>query len=384
MKLTSTHVASAHLSRRQLMIGVGAAWIAGGGSPLRPSTALARKPGSKSPSLANLASEKGLLLGAAFADHELDEPYGSQYADAYRKNVSAITSELSFKMSSLRPDAATLNFAPADRLMNFASNNALKVRAHTLIWNDDLPQWIHQLSAAEVEQLMEAHLLTVMERYRGKVWAWDVVNEPIGPWDGLPGNLRKGPFLSAMGEGYIARAFRSARRHDPNALLVLNEAQTESADSNGKVFRDSLLALLKRLKAEAVPIDAVGLQAHLRSDLPYDMERFVGFLDEIAALGFAIHITECDVNDSNFHGTTANRDDAVAKFYRRFLTPVLAHKAVTALSFWQLSDRTSWLYYMEQQKGAARVPRPLLLDSEFCKKPAWYAVEDILKEMQPR
>lgn len=337
------------------------------------------------PSLAVLAARKGLLLGAAFAVHELDKPHGAAYAQAYAREVAGLTSELSFKMSVLRPDAGTINLGPADRLVAHAGQQGMKLRAHTLIWNDDLPEWIHRLSKGEVEHLLNAHLLTMMERYRGQVWAWDVVNEPIGPWDRLPGNLRKGPFLWALGEDYIGRAFRTARRHDKTGLLVLNEAQTETADENGQVFRDSLLALLRRLKAEDTPIDAIGLQSHLRSDRPYDMARFVGFLDEIAALGYQIHITECDVNDSAFSGSIGERDAAVADLYRRFLTPVLAHPAVKALSFWQLADHTSWLSYAaQQQNGRGMMPRPLLLDSNFDRKPAWHAVAGVLTEMPPR
>ena len=355
-------------------------------SPLNARTKSAPdKAPPEQPSLAALANAKGLILGAAFAVHELDKPYGPAYAQAYTREVNALTSELSFKMSTLRPDAGTLNFAPADRLVAFAAQSGLKLRGHTLVWNDDLPTWIHRLSRSEVAHLFDAHLLSTMERYRGRVWAWDVVNEPIAPWDRLPGNLRKGPFLYALGEDYIARAFRAARHHDSNGLLVLNEAQTETADANGEVFRASLLTLLKRLKAEATPIDAIGLQSHLRSDKTYDMPRFIGFLDEIAALGYAIHITECDVNDRAFSGTAAERDRAVAGLYRTFLKPVLSHPAVKALSFWQLADHTSWLSYAAaQQKGRERRPRPLLLDSDFNRKPAWHAVAEILTDMPLR
>lgn len=339
-----------------------------------------------SPSLAALARAKGLELGASFAVHELDSPYGARYAEAYARDCAAITSELEFKMDALRPRADTIDFAGADRLVAFAEQHKLRVRGHTLIWNDFLPEWVHRLSPGEVEHLLEAHIETVIERYRGRVAIWDVVNEPIGPWDRLPGNLRKGPFLTALGEGYIARAFRTARRMDPGATLVLNEAQTETADENGQTFRDSLLALLKRLKAEAVPIDAVGLQSHLWSDKPYDMARFTGFLDDIAALGYAIHITELDVNDRAYPLTVSRRDRKVADLYTRFLTPVLAHKAVTSLTFWQLSDRTSWLWYAAGQTSprATRRPRPLPLDESFSRKPAWHAVADALRAMPPR
>lgn len=348
-------------------------------------TALARDSDATT-SLATLARAKGLELGASFAVHELDTPYGAAYAAAYPRDCAAITSELAFKMSTLRPRADSIDFAQADRTVEFAEAHGLSVRAHTLIWNDFLPDWVHRLGPGEVELLLETHLQTVMERYRGRVAIWDVVNEPIGPWDRLPGNLRKGPFLTSMGEGYIARSFRIARQLDANAVLVLNEAQTETDDDNGRTFRDSLLALLKRLKTEAAPIDAIGLQSHLWSDRPYDMARFVGFLDDIAALGFRIHITELDVNDKAYPLDVSRRDKLVADLYTRFLTPVLAHRAVTSLTFWQLADRTNWLWYMAEAKapGSIRRPRPLLLDEQFRRKPAWYAVADALRAMPPR
>lgn len=338
------------------------------------------------PSLAALALAKGLEFGASFAVHELDRPYGAAYAAAYSRDCAAITSELAFKMSTMRPTADVLDFSHADRTVEFATKHVMRVRGHTLIWNDFLPEWVHRLGPEEVEHLLEAHIQSVMERYRGRVAIWDVVNEPIGPWDRLPGNLRKGPFLSAMGEDYIARAFRAARQHDASAVLVLNEAQTETDDDNGRTFRDSLLALLKRLKADAVPIDAVGLQSHLRSDRGYDMARFIGFLDDIAALGYAIHITEVDVNDKAFPLDVSRRDRLVADLLTRFLTPVLAHEAVTSLTFWQLADHTSWLWYAAEAKapGSIRRPRPLLLDEAFERKPAWHAVAAALRAMPPR
>ena len=324
------------------------------------------------------------MLGASFAVHELDAPYGPAYAHAYTRDVAALTSELAFKMSTLRPVDASLNFTAADRLVSFAQAQGMKVRAHTLIWNDNQPLWLKRLRPVDVERLFNAHLLSTIGRYRGKIWAWDVVNEPLAPWDGQAGNLRKGPYLAAMGEDYIVRAFRAARAYDKTALLVLNEAHTETADDNGKVFRESLLALLKRLKNEGTPIDAVGLQSHLSSAKRYDMARFTGFIDEIAALGYAVHITECDVDDSAFEGSIGDRDRQVADLYAMFLNPVLAHRAVKALTFWQLADHTSWIHYRAKQRGQRPLPRPLLLDQNFNRKPAWYAVADALKAMPPR
>lgn len=326
------------------------------------------------PTLGELAAKKGVLFGASFAVHELDTPYGAAYADLYKRECRVITSELELKMGTLRPSADTIDFAPADKLLAFAEANGQAVRGHTLIWNDALPDWIRRLGPGEAEHLLEAHIQTVMERYQGRVRHWDVVNEPIGPWDKLPGNLRTGVFLDALGEGYIARSFREARRVDPTAKLVLNEAQTESSDENGEVFRRSLMNLVKRLLAEGAPVDAIGLQSHIDTRRPYDFPRFAAYIAELAALGLEIHITELDVNDVAISGSNRERDRKVAAHYRAFLDAVLQVKAVTTIVTWQLADHTSWLNGFLKSKGTPRPPRPLPFDRAFRRKAAWNAI----------
>ena len=337
--------------------------------------------------LAALAAQKGLAFGASFAVHELDQPYGKRYAELYRRDAQLITSELCLKIPILRPEAHVLNFEPADRFFAFAQNNALGVHGHTLIWDDYLPDWIKQLGPGEVEHLLNAHILTVLERYKGRVNTWDVVNEPIAPWDKNPGNLRKGPFYNSLGEDYIGKAFRLAREIDPKATLLLNEAQTESADENGARFRSSLLALIKRQRDKGVPIDGIGLQCHLQSERPYDFPRFAAFVQEIVDLGLEVQITELDVNDSAFVGDIRRRDAQVAKLYSQFLQEVLAIPQVSSLVLWQLSDATSWMADPALKNGLRkdrRASRPLPYDQSFQKKSAWHAVAEALRNMPPR
>lgn len=337
------------------------------------------------PSLGAIAASKGLLFGASFSTAELDQPYGPDYARIYRDDARVLTAELELKMLILRPAADTLDFSGADRLMAFARENGQGVRGHTLIWNDNNPDWINRLGPGEVEYLLETHIETVMERYPD-IRSWDVVNEPIGPWDQLPGNLRKGAFLTALGESYIARSFEVARRVDPTAELVLNEAQTESADENGQTFRDSFLALVRRLKDRGAPIDTIGLQCHIDTKRPYDFPRFAAFLAEIADMGYRLAITELDVNDRALSSDIKARDREVAAIYRDFLGAVLPIDAIKTLTLWQMADHTSWIYYddVRENPGRKRRPRPLPYDSKFQKKPAWFAIAEALEAMPAR
>jgi endo-1,4-beta-xylanase len=371
-----------HPTRRQVLAGLtGTIGLAS----TRVPKAFATESKTKS-SLAAIAAEKGIRFGASFAVHELDGSRGNDYAQIYVRDARLLTSELAFKLATLRPTADKIDFQGADRLLTFAEKHAMQVRGHTLIWNDALPDWIKQASAADCGELLQSHIETVVTRYRDRVTYWDVVNEPIGPWDNNPGNLRGGPFYTALGEGYIHRAFEVARRSAPNATLVLNEAQTETQDDNGAIFRDSLLSLLKRLKSQGTPIDAVGIESHLKVMAPYDFPAFAGFLSDIADMGYAIHITELDVNDTGVGGSIAERDAKVAALYEAYLAEVLKLKAVKVVELWQLSDGTSW---MKDPATVAQLDirpdaRPLIYDDAFRKKPAWEAVARALSNAPVR
>jgi endo-1,4-beta-xylanase len=371
-------------NRRQLL-----QTTAGGAAAFMwPGTALTASPPTTAPGqrLGRLAAAKGLLFGASFAVHELDRPSGPTYADLYRHETPLLTSELALKLAILRPEPHRLDFAASDRLMAFAADNNKTVRGHTLIWDDGLPQWVHALSKDEVRHLLFSHILSVMERYKGRIPFWDVVNEPIAPWDKNPGHLRQGPFYQAFGEDYIAESFRLARAFDPAAKLFLNEAQTESNDENGETFRTSFLSLVRRLLDQGVPIDGVGFQSHLQSKRPYDFPKFAAYLQKFAELGLDIHITELDVNDSAFADAIPKRDQHVARMYGDFLSAVLQVPAVSAVILWQLSDATSWMAdpnFTDLARGN-RKPRPLPYDRDFKRKPAWDAIARSFADMPAR
>lgn len=378
-----THRAWENLQRRDVLIGAGTLGALATLSPLCAACA----PSPPSSGLGEIAAEKGILFGASLAVHELDRDHGARYRDLYLHDARILTSELEFKLSMLRPDENALDFHGADRLVEFAAQTSMAVRAHTLIWDDDVPGWIDRLAPAGISGLLDMHVTSVMQRYAGTIRYWDVVNEPIGPWDRKPGNLRAGPFYRALGEAYIARAFRAARAAaSVSDVLVLNEAQCETADETGETFRASLLALLHRLIDQGAPIDAIGFQSHLRLAAPYDFPAFGAFLADVASLGLEIHVTELDVNDSSVEGDVATRDRAVAQMYGAYLDAVLKVEAVKVVETWQLCDATSWMNdpAIQARMGVRSQRRPLPYDLRFQRKAAWYAIAQALDAAPPR
>ena len=117
------------------------------------------------------------------------------------------------------------------------------------------------ISNSQLRDLLHQHITTEVTRYRGRIWQWDVVNEIFT--DANPSQLNPNDFwISHLGPGIIADAFRWAHAADPHALLCYNDYNIAGEDGSNAKF-DAAYAVVKDLLAQSVPIDCVGDQGHL-------------------------------------------------------------------------------------------------------------------------
>ena len=328
----------------------------------------ASSPAEARESLNHLAASKGILFGAS-SSWEVMRDAG--YAALFRREVSLLVTDKALKFDFIRPREAEWNFEEAEALHDFALRNGMMLRGHTLVWNDYPPPWLTGKTGAELTRIFDAHIERTGERFAGRLHSWDVVNEPFWPGHGNAGGYRSGPWYDAMGEGYVARAFERLLRVDRHAAFVLNEAQTERHDETGLRIRAGLLTLIDRLQDRGVKLDAIGLQAHIKPQYPFE---------RIAERKLDIYLSEFDIDDESLPAELAARDAAVARWTERFLTPVLKNRAVKALICWHLSDRYSW--YREPEIVAHRKrnnpARPLPFDDAFAEKPMVAAIRSAL------
>lgn len=319
------------------------------------------------------AREKGLIFGASASWEVIRD---QDYADLHREHSRLLVTDKAMKFDYLRPREGVFDFAEADALLAFARDNGMWFRGHTLFWNDYPPPWLKGKSSIEIERIFEDHMEIVGNRYAGAMHSWDVVNEPFWPGAGRPGGFRPGPWFDAMGERYIERAFARMARIDPQAKLVLNEAFTEQDDALGRGVRARFMPLVDRLLDKGIRLDAIGLQAHLKPGLAFDIEPFLRFIEGLAARKLKIYLSELDVDDSTLPRETARRDEMVAEWTTRFLAPVLRNPAIEAVITWQLSDRYTW--YREPAVAASRprdfAARPLPFDEYMREKPMAQAI----------
>ena len=221
---------------------------------------------------------------------------------------------------------------------------------------------------------MHDHIATIVGRYKGKVKVWDVVNEAVA--DNGTNILRNSLWLQIIGPDFIAKAFEFAHEADPDAILRYNDYGLENP---GK--RHKLIALIKSLQAEQIPVMAIGSQTHVSVSSP-SFEAEDQSLTELETLGLPIHITELDVNGAQAGQRNTGADVAnnsattqgglvneaskrLADQYANLFKAFLKHKSnIKMVTFWGINDAVSW-----RANG-----RPLLFDGNDQPKPAFDAV----------
>jgi endo-1,4-beta-xylanase len=326
--------------------------------------------------LREYADRANVLVGAAVEPGLLSEP---AYAATLAREFNMLTAENALKWGAIRPRRATFNFEPGDRLVAFARKHRMKVRGHTLLWSEYNPDWLAKgkFTPAEMSALLREHIRRVLAHYRGKVFAWDVVNEvfladgSIEPsiWYDQPGIGLKG-----RGTAYVEQAFRWARAADPDVLLFYNDYDTEGINPKS----DAVYAMVKDFKARGVPIDGVGIQAHIIDLEAKDLATLEANIARLAALGLQVHITEMDV------GLAVNADGSVkdaatltrqAEIYRHIAEVCLRQPRCTAFQTWGFTDKYTWIPNFT--KGAKGMP--LIFDHLYARKPAYFALLDVFR-----
>jgi endo-1,4-beta-xylanase len=325
---------------------------------------------SKQPS----GREKLIPYGAAVRSSALAAD--PSYRDAVIANCQMVVPESELKWLELRPKPDEYRFEKADAIVDFARQNAIEVRGHTLAWYGALPPWTESIATrADAERELTDHIETVVSRYRGAIPSWDVINEPLVDWPENASSLRPSIWARRLGADYLRIALETTSAVDSDAKLVINEYDVEFAGPRFAARRKALIQLLRSLRDRNVPLHAVGLQAHLFADRTIDRDGLQAFLAEIKALKLDVWVTELDVIDCELPGKIGERDALVAGVASRFLETVCEVVRPKAILTWGLSDRYTWVpIYFKRRDGMPN--RPLPLDAELKPKPLFNVIEE--------
>lgn len=326
-------------------------------------------------------------MGAA-----IDNTYDN-YSGLLTKHFNSVTAENEMKFDALQPSEGNFTYGAADGMVNFAMSNGMQVRGHALVWHRQTPSWVFSGSPSQVLTRMQNHIDAVMKHFQGKVQVWDVVNEAIMD-DGTyrTNNEESGQqsgWYGALGESYIAEAFKAARQADPTAKLFYNDYYNYHP-----VRRQAIYDMLAGLLADGVPVDGVGLQAHLNLEPGTDpneqsyhqtVENMETAIEMYASLGLDVQITELDLSvylrgitytPDQFYTPatfTAAVQEQQAERYREFMDMFRRHSdKISSVTFWGIADDNTWL----SEFDSGRQDFPLLFDAQQQPKPAFWAVVD--------
>ncbi len=316
-------------------------------------------------------------IGAALEPAQLDDIH----ADLLTLHFNSMVAENVMKPGPIQPVEGQFNWAPADKLVNFAKANNMLMRGHTLVWHNQNPSWLFldaggnpmQPTAenkALLLQRLEDHIRAVVGRYKDNIFAWDVVNEVIDP--AQPDCMRRSTWFQITGLDYIKTAFQVAREVAPNAKLFINDYSTTDT-----VKRTCLYNLTRDLRAEGVPIDGVGHQMHINIGSPSGAV-IEETIELFAGLGVEQHVTELDMsvytNGSDTY-TTVPEEILIKQGYRYkeiFDAFKRQKDHLTSVTFWGMADDHTWL----KTFPITRLDLPLLFDEQLQAKYAYWGLVD--------
>jgi endo-1,4-beta-xylanase len=333
------------------------------------SACLGAAPAADAPRTLRVAAEAHhLLIGAAAGAKALDDP---EYASILAKEFSQLEPENEMKFYRLHPEPDRYDYEEADKLVAFAAAHGMKVRGTNFVWYMQLPKWITEPATpwtpAALNQVLKDHIQNVAAHYKGKVYAWDVVNEPFND----DGSMRPSVWYDQPGIGYagqgtklVEQALTWTRETDPEAKLFVNEygAETINAKSN------ALYAMARDFLKRGVPLDGIGFEVHVGTDFDSfaSLGSFRKNVSRFAALGLQIQFTEVDVRlRSGDSGSLTQQ----AWAYRDLLRECLRQPACTAFQIWGITDKDSWIPAFYPGYGWA-----LPFDKNYKKKPAYKAL----------
>jgi len=306
------------------------------------------------------------------------------------RQFNSITPENAMKMGPIHPEENRYNWKDADAIVDFCVRHRLRVRGHNLCWHEQTPAWLFKdangatVTKEVLLQRLKDHITAVVGRYKGKIYAWDVVNEAVA--DDSTRLLRNSPWYSICGEEFIEKAFEYAHAADPDAQLFYNDYNTERPEKTERVYQ-----LLKHLLAAGVPITGVGLQGHWSIFEP-GPAALRTTIHRFAALGLKVQITELDVSvypwekqrrqhrpDENDEFTPQLEQRQADQYKQMFAIfreeangpAAPAHGPLTGVTFWNITDRHTWL---DDYPVLGRKNYPLLFDTNGQPKKAFWEV----------
>ncbi|EFH87999.1 endo-1,4-beta-xylanase [Ktedonobacter racemifer] len=305
------------------------------------------------------SSKRNILIGTAANMDAFNTD--ATYKKLLGQEFNLLTPENVLKMDTIHPDIDTFDFSKSDQLVAFAEAHHMQIEGSSIIWHDQIPDWITHggYTRQELLGILKDYIQTVVGHYKGKIKSWFVVNEPLETsfWEQM------------LGPDYITNAFRWTHEADPQAKLYVNEYGIEMPGTKTNRYYH----LVQELISQGVPVSGVGSQSHLNLTRAYNLSQMIANLQRFADLGVQVEITEVDVRTQNLTASMAEKLKQEARLYAMMISTCQAVKACDGIVIWGITDRYTWI-----NSGTHGTDVPLIFDDQYRPKAAYYAVQNAL------
>ena len=322
-------------------------------------------------------------VGAAVDPTDLSGPH----QQLLTMHFDSITPGNEMKWSSIENSKGAFNFGPADAEVGVAVCHNMHIRGHNLVWatGAQTPSYAtgdgtnSAANQATVIANIQEHIQNEVQHFGNKVYAWDVVNEPLDP--SQPDCLVHGPFYNVLGKSYLEVALQAARQYAPaGTKLFINDYST--ADPNRLAC---LVEVVGELRSRGIPIDGVGHEMHNAINYPSvkAMENAINTVHE-AFPDLDQQITELDMS-------VYKAGDIASNYGLNIPPSVLAEQGwlyqsyfdlfrrlagkIKAVTIWGMADDDTWL----DSFPVSRTDYPLPFDMNLQAKPAYWGIVDETK-----
>ena len=335
--------------------------------------------------------QKHFLVGAAINEGQIlqkDQPSVS----IIKKEFNTISPENVMKWMFVQPKPNEFYFDHTDKYVQFGLDNNMHIVGHALIWHSQIANFMNSIKdSTKMVQHVTNHISTLVNRYKGKIDTWDVVNEALNG----DGTLRESIFLKVLGENYLETVYKMAEKYDSNADLAYNDYNLCKPKK-----REGAVKLIKSLQKNGAKINSVGIQAHWQLTSP-TLEEIETSILAFSELGVKVMFTELDISvlpnpwelsgaevtqnfkkfegDKKMNPFPENLPDSVkeklAKRYENIFKLFVKHKdKISRVTFWGVTDKFSWL---NDWPIKGRTNYPLLFDRNYKEKKAYQRIMNL-------
>jgi len=314
------------------------------------------------PHLRELASRKGLMIGAA-ANYYVLHSGEANYSVTLGQQFDIVVAENAMKWAATEPNRNQFSYDQGDEIVNFAHAHGQTIRGHNLCWGSYNPSWLENghFSADELKQILSNHIQNVVGHWKG-LYCWDVVNEAVSDNPNGGNNLKPNVWFNGIGASYLDIAFQAAHQADPNAKLFYNDYGGEGMGAKSNAIYD----MVKSMKQRGIPIHGVGLQMHVADSYYPNPSDVAQNIARLGALGLEVHITEMDVKADGGSDKLIKQ----AQIFSDMLKVCLGASNCKAFLSWGFTDKHTWLGSNQE---------PLEFDVNYSPKPCFYSMVTALQ-----